>query len=80
MNERSIRENLSEKEAELKDQIDSLREAYEKAARDRDTNSEAVEGLQKALHEVQNCKCTRITACRSANSLSQYARPNCGAQ
>lgn len=56
MNERSIRENLAEKEAELKEQIDSLREAYERAARDRDTNNEAVEGLQKALHEVQNRK------------------------
>lgn len=57
MNERSIRENLAEKEAELKEQIESLREAYEKAARDRDTNNEAVEGLQKALQEVQNRKC-----------------------
>ncbi|KAF2441779.1 hypothetical protein P171DRAFT_393279 [Karstenula rhodostoma CBS 690.94] len=56
MNERSIRENLAEKEAELKDQIESLREAYEKAARDRDTNNEAVEGLQKALQEVQNLR------------------------
>lgn len=54
MNERSIRENLAEKEAELKEQIESLRESYEKAARDRDTNNEAVEGLQKALQEVQN--------------------------
>ncbi|KAJ4357889.1 uncharacterized protein N0V89_002466 [Didymosphaeria variabile] len=56
MNERSIRENLTEKETELKEQIESLREAYEKAARDRDTNNEAVEGLQKALQEVQNLR------------------------
>jgi chromosome segregation ATPase len=60
MNERSIRENLAEKEAELRDQIESLREAYEKAARDRDTNNEAVEGLQKALQEVQNCEFTCV--------------------
>ncbi|KAF9738690.1 hypothetical protein PMIN06_008733 [Paraphaeosphaeria minitans] len=60
MNERSIRENLAEKEAELKDQIESLREAYEKAARDRDTNNEAVEGLQKALQEVQNLRKTEL--------------------
>jgi flagellar biosynthesis/type III secretory pathway protein FliH len=54
MNERSLRDSLSEKEAELKDQMESLREEYEKAARDRDTNGEAVEGLRKALQEVQN--------------------------
>lgn len=61
MNERSIRENLAEKEAELKEQIDSLRELYEKAARDRDTNNEAVEGLQKALQEVQNREFVRLS-------------------
>lgn len=53
MNERSLRENLAEKEAEMREQLDSLREAYEKAANDRDTNGQAVEGLQKALQEVQ---------------------------
>jgi DNA repair exonuclease SbcCD ATPase subunit len=54
MNERSLRDSLSEKEAELRDQLESLREDFEKAARDRDTNGQAVEGLQKALQEVQN--------------------------
>ncbi|KAF2690713.1 hypothetical protein K458DRAFT_438533 [Lentithecium fluviatile CBS 122367] len=56
MNERSLRESLGEKEAELRDQMESLREEYEKAARDRDTNGQAVEGLQKALQEVQNLR------------------------
>lgn len=55
MNERSLRENLAEKDAELKEQLESLREEYERAARDRDTNSQSVEGLQKALQEVQTC-------------------------
>jgi len=54
MNERSLRENLAEKDAELRDQLESMREEYERAARDRDTNNQAVEGLQKALQEVQN--------------------------
>ena len=54
MNERSLRENLAEREAEIKEQLESQREAYQKAARERDTNSEAVDGLQKALQEVQN--------------------------
>jgi outer membrane murein-binding lipoprotein Lpp len=56
MNERSLRENLAEKDAELRDQLDSMREEYERAARDRDTNNQAVEGLQKALQEVQNLR------------------------
>jgi len=54
MNERSLRENLAEKDAELRDQLESMREEYERAARDRDTSNQAVEGLQKALQEVQN--------------------------
>ncbi|KAF1839171.1 hypothetical protein BDW02DRAFT_229983 [Decorospora gaudefroyi] len=56
MNERSLRENLAEKDAELREQLESIKEEYEKAARDRDTNSQAVEGLQKALQEVQNLR------------------------
>lgn len=56
MNERSLRENLAEKETELREQLESLREDYEKSAKDCDTNSETVEGLQKALQEVQSGK------------------------
>lgn len=55
MNERSLRETLTEKDAELREQLETLREEYEKAARDRDTNGQSVEGLQKALQEVQTC-------------------------
>ncbi|PVI07997.1 hypothetical protein DM02DRAFT_550280 [Periconia macrospinosa] len=60
MNERSLRENLAEKESEMREQLESLREAYETAASDRDTNSQAVEGLQKALQEVQNLRRTEL--------------------
>ncbi|KAF1926124.1 uncharacterized protein M421DRAFT_423118 [Didymella exigua CBS 183.55] len=56
MNERSLRESLSEKEAELKEQLEGLKDEYERAARDRDQNNQAVEGLQKALQEVQNLR------------------------
>lgn len=56
MNERSLRENLAEKDTELREQLESIKDEYEKAARDRDTNSQAVEGLQKALQEVQNLR------------------------
>lgn len=54
MNERSLRESIAEREAELKEQLESQREAYVKAASERDTNDKAVEGLQKALQEIQN--------------------------
>lgn len=56
MNERSLRESLSEKEAELKEQLENLKDEFERAARERDQNSQAVEGLQKALQEVQNLR------------------------
>ncbi|KAI8934155.1 hypothetical protein NX059_008908 [Plenodomus lindquistii] len=56
MNERSLRENLAEKDAELREQLETMREEYERAARDRDTNNQAVEGLQKALQEVQSLR------------------------
>lgn len=56
MNERSLRENLAEKDTELREQLEAMRDEYEKAARDRDTNNQAVEGLQKALQEVQNLR------------------------
>ncbi|KAF1942375.1 hypothetical protein EJ02DRAFT_402778 [Clathrospora elynae] len=56
MNERSLRENLTEKDAELREQLESMKDEYEKAARDRDTNNQAVEGLQKALQEVQSLR------------------------
>lgn len=57
MNERSLRESLSEKEGELKEQLENLKEEFERAVRDRDQKNQAVEGLQKALQEVQNRKC-----------------------
>ena len=56
MNERSLRESLTEKDAELREQLESMKDDYEKAAQDRDTNGQAVEGLRRALQEVQDCK------------------------
>jgi chromosome segregation ATPase len=56
MNERSLRESIAERETELKDQLESQKEAYERAASERDTNSETVDGLRKALQAVQSGK------------------------
>jgi chromosome segregation ATPase len=58
MDERRLRENLAERVTELEDQVNTQREAYERAASERDQNNAAVEGLQKALQEVQTARKT----------------------
>ena len=54
MEERSIRENLTERVSDLEEQVTSYREAYEKAASQRDSQSLTVDGLQRALREIQD--------------------------
>ena len=56
MEERSIRKDLTEKATDLEEQVSSLREAYERASRERDTQSTTVDGLQKALQEIQTAR------------------------
>ncbi|KAJ5951439.1 uncharacterized protein N7479_009852 [Penicillium vulpinum] len=53
MEERSIRENLNEKVGDLEEQLSSLREGYERATDERDTQQSTVDGLQRALQEIQ---------------------------
>ncbi|KAJ5257452.1 hypothetical protein N7497_011650 [Penicillium chrysogenum] len=53
MEERSIRENLNEKVADLEEQLSSLRDGYERATHERDTQQSTVDGLQRALQEIQ---------------------------
>ncbi|KAJ5772818.1 hypothetical protein N7457_007714 [Penicillium paradoxum] len=53
MEERSIRENLNEKVGDLEEQLSSLRDAYERATDERDTQQSTVDGLQRALQEIQ---------------------------
>lgn len=53
MEERSIRENLGEKVVDLEEQLGNLRDAYEKATNERDTQQSTVDGLQRALQEIQ---------------------------
>ena len=52
--ERSTRENLAERIADLEDQVSTHREAHEKAASERDCQSLTVDGLQRALQEIQD--------------------------
>ncbi|KAI9797825.1 MAG: hypothetical protein M1833_005328 [Piccolia ochrophora] len=56
MEERSIRETLGEKVSELEEQLSAQREAHDKAASDRDNQSLAVDGLQRALQDIQDAR------------------------
>ncbi|KAF2720806.1 hypothetical protein K431DRAFT_313092 [Polychaeton citri CBS 116435] len=51
--ERSRREVLEERYAELEDRLNSSQEAYERMKNESDTQSNAVDGLQRALRELQ---------------------------
>ena len=53
MEERSIRESLADKVADLEEQVQGQREAYERAASERDSQALTVDGLQRALQEIQ---------------------------
>ncbi|CAF9931931.1 MAG: hypothetical protein HETSPECPRED_008221 [Heterodermia speciosa] len=54
--ERSMRENFADRVADLEDQVSTHREAHEKAASERDCQSLTVDGLQRALQEIQDAR------------------------
>jgi len=54
MEERSLRENLGDRVAELEEQLSHQQDAYERAAAERDTQSQTVDGLQRALQDIQD--------------------------
>jgi hypothetical protein len=54
MEERSIRENLGERVSVLEEQLSTQSEAYEKVASERDSYSSTVDGLQRALQDIQD--------------------------
>jgi len=53
MEERSIREGLGDRVAELDEQLAGQQQAYERAAMERDDQSSTVDGLQRALQDIQ---------------------------
>ncbi|KAL4982086.1 hypothetical protein BDW68DRAFT_171431 [Aspergillus falconensis] len=53
MEERSIRENLGEKVIDLEEQLTALKDACEKTSAERDSQAATVDGLQRALQEIQ---------------------------
>ncbi|KAK7740202.1 hypothetical protein SLS63_001402 [Diaporthe eres] len=56
MEERQVRESLTEKVADLEEQLSSVREAYERAAEERDSSLQTIDGLQRALQEIQEAR------------------------
>lgn len=54
--ERSIRESTAERVTDLEEQLSQQRGAYEKAASERDSQSLTVDGLQRALQEIQQAR------------------------
>jgi len=57
MEERSMRENLRDKVAELETQLGNIEEAHEKLVGERDSQSQTVDGLQRALRDIQQGTC-----------------------
>jgi uncharacterized protein YicC (UPF0701 family) len=56
MEERSIREGMTERVSDLEDQLSALKISSEKATNQRDIQTQAVEGLQGALGEIQEAR------------------------
>ncbi|KAA8574319.1 hypothetical protein MFRU_015g01860 [Monilinia fructicola] len=56
MEERSIRENLESRVSDMEEQFSAQKEAYEAAVAERDSQSQAVDGLQRALQEIQETR------------------------
>ena len=85
MEERTIRESIAERVADLEEQVASYREAHENAASERDTQSLTVDGLQRALQEIQDGKSQRSRAipypdksCSSKARITRACRKHAG--
>ncbi|UNI16116.1 hypothetical protein JDV02_002584 [Purpureocillium takamizusanense] len=56
MEERSIKESLADKVSELEEQVATLRQGYESAAAERQSQATLVDNLQNALREIQEAR------------------------
>lgn len=56
MEERSVKEGLVDKVSELEEQVTLLRQNYESATTDRDSQATLIENLQNALREIQDAR------------------------
>lgn len=71
MEERTIRRDLNDRHTDLEEQVSTLKEAYEKASAERDTQSRTVDGLQKALQEIQNVRKQELKELVETNQAEQ---------
>ena len=56
MEERTVRRDLDEKASDMEEQLSATKAVLEKAMIDRDQQSNAVDGLQNALREIQTAR------------------------
>lgn len=56
MEERSVKENLGDRVSELEEEIAGLREGYEAATSERDSQATLIDNLQNALREIQDAR------------------------
>ncbi|KAI9901340.1 hypothetical protein N3K66_003157 [Trichothecium roseum] len=56
MEERSVKESLQDKASELEEQALALRQGYDNAAQERDSQTTLVDNLQNALREIQEAR------------------------
>ncbi|KAK7419456.1 hypothetical protein QQZ08_010826 [Neonectria magnoliae] len=56
MEERSIKETLSDKVSELEEQVFALRQGYDSATAERDSQMTLIDNLQNALREIQDAR------------------------
>lgn len=54
--ERQVRRDLEQRVGDLEDQLASTKADYERAAAERETQSSTVDGLQKAMQEIQEAR------------------------
>lgn len=73
MEERTIRKDLTDRNADLEEQLSTVKEAYDKAASERDSQSSTVDGLQKALQEIQTVRKQELKELVEMNQSEQEA-------
>lgn len=56
--ERAVRESLSDRVVELEDSLASRKEQYNRMAAEHEKQSSSMDGLQRALQEIQDGMCT----------------------
>lgn len=77
MEERSIRESLGEKVVDLEEQLATVKDAYEKTSAECESQAATVDGLQRALQEIQAGEWRpprEATSIVPANSLQHASR------